>query len=201
MFTDGSVDFDDAQSSSPLPTSAFSAGFSGVVFVACGKELLFLGAFWSPSLSAVQAELAAVAGTLKLFDNTLARQRVGLTIHADCMFAIFATIGLCSSKASMSLLTFWQTWPARVLHLISSSEWPHRRLDLTLPVSDDLVAERFWTLVERCHDAMCSRFFVSLARTRVTIVTANVLTMHPAQVPDSDPSLFSYAQTSAFNLF
>ena len=37
VFTDGSVDFDEAQSSSPLPPSALSAGFSGVVFVACGK--------------------------------------------------------------------------------------------------------------------------------------------------------------------
>ena len=90
VFTDGSVDFDEAQSSSPLPPSALSAGFSGVVFV-------FLGAFWSPlfqqfshckSPSASQAELAAVAGTLKLFGNTLARHRVGLTIHADCQFAI-----------------------------------------------------------------------------------------------------------------
>ena len=68
---------------------------------------------------------------------------------------------------------------------------PHRRLDLTLPVSDDLVAEKFWTLVERCHDSMRSRSFVSPARKRVTIFTANVLTMHPAQVPDSDPSLCS----------
>ena len=88
VFTDGSVDFDEAQSSSLLPPSALSAGFPGVVFVACGKELLFLGAFWSPLFqhfsqcktpSASQAELAAVAGTLKLFGNTLARHRVGLT--------------------------------------------------------------------------------------------------------------------------
>ena len=57
--------------------------------------------------------------------------------------------------------------------------------------SDDLVAEKFWTLVERCHDPLCSRSFVSPARKSVTIVTANVLTVHPAQVPDSDPSLFS----------
>ena len=90
-----------------------------------------------------------------------------------------------------SLLTFWQTWPARVLHSHSLSERPHRRLDLTLPVSDDLVAEKFWTPVERSHDPMCSRPLVSPARKRVTIITANVLTMHPAQAPDSDPSLFS----------
>ena len=60
-----------------------------------------------------------------------------------------------------------------------------------MPVSDDLVAERFWTLVGRCQDPMHSRSFVSPARKRVTVVTANVLTMHPAQVSDSDPSLFS----------
>ena len=54
--------------------------------------------------SASQAELAAVASTLKLFGNTLARHRVGLTIHADCLFAIQATKGLCASKAC-SVLT------------------------------------------------------------------------------------------------
>ena len=48
VFADGSVDYDEAQPSSPLPPSALSAGFSRVVFVACGKELPFLGAFWSP---------------------------------------------------------------------------------------------------------------------------------------------------------
>ena len=45
VFTDGSVDFDETQSSSPVPPSALGAGFSGVVFVACGEELLF----WVPS--------------------------------------------------------------------------------------------------------------------------------------------------------
>ena len=73
----------------------------------------------------------------------------------------------------------------------SSSEWPHRRLDLNLPVSSDLAAEKFWTLVEHSRDPMCSRLRVSPARKLVTIVTANVLTMHPAQVSDSDPSPFS----------
>ena len=73
----------------------------------------------------------------------------------------------------------------------SSSEWPHRRLDLNLPVSYDLVAEKFWTLVEHSRDPMCSRPCVPPAKKLVTIVTANVLTMHPAQVSDSDPSLFS----------
>ena len=34
VFTDGSVDFGEAQSSSPFPPSALSAGFSGVVLVA-----------------------------------------------------------------------------------------------------------------------------------------------------------------------
>ena len=73
----------------------------------------------------------------------------------------------------------------------SPSEWPHRRLDLNLLVSNDLVAEKFWTLVEHSRDPMCSRPCVSPARKLVTIVAANVLTVHPAQVPDSDPSLFS----------
>ena len=67
VFKDGSVDLDEAQSSSPFPPSALSAGFSGVVFVACGNELHFLGAFWSSLFqqfsqcknpSASQAELA-----------------------------------------------------------------------------------------------------------------------------------------------
>ena len=233
VFTDGSVDFDEAQSSSPFPPSALSAGFSGVVSVACGKELLFLGALWSPLFqqfsqcknpSASQAEFAAVAGTLKFFGNTLARHRVGLTIHADCLFAIQATKGLCSSKTCSALTDLtrkdfvllsqhilidiihvsahqgdidneFADFFANMAHTCvashSPSEWPHRRLDFTLLVSDDLVAESFWTLVERCHDPMCSRSFVSPANKRVTIVTANVLTMHLAQVPDSDPDLFS----------
>ena len=97
VFTDGSVDFDEARPSSLVPPSALSAGFSGVVFVACGEEILFLGAFWSPlsqhfsqckTPSASQAELAAVASTLKFFGSILARHRVDLTIHADCFSAI-----------------------------------------------------------------------------------------------------------------
>ena len=162
----------------------------GVVFVACGKELLFLGAFWSPLFqqfsqcktpSASQAELAAVAGTLKLFGDTLARHRVGLTIHADCLFAIQATKGLCASKACSVLTDLTRKdfvllslhIPIDIIHVSahqgdignefadllanmartcvashSPSECPHRRLDLNLPVSDDLVAEKFWTLVE-----------------------------------------------------
>ena len=205
MFTDGSVDFDEVQSSSPVPPWALSGGFSGVVFVACGEELLFLGAFWSPlsqhfsqckTPSASQAELAEVASTLKLFGSILARHRVGLTIHADCLFAIQATKGLCASKACPALAEgdignefadLLANMARTCVPSHSSSEWPHRRLDLNLPVSSDLVAEKFWTLIEHSRDPMCSRPCVSPARKLVTIVTANVLTM----LSDSDPSLFS----------
>ena len=67
-----------------------------------------MGAFLSPlsqhfsqckTPSASQAELAAIVSTLKLFGNILARHRVGLTFHADCLFAFQATKGLCASKA------------------------------------------------------------------------------------------------------
>ena len=145
VFTDGSVDFDEAQSSSPFPPSALSAGFSGVVFVACGNELLFLGAFWSPlfqqfsqcktpsASQRLRLKLAAVAGTLKLFGNTLARHRVGLTIHADCPFAIQATKGLCSSKACSfdtdltrkNFVLLAQHIPIDIIH-VSAHQGEHR---------------------------------------------------------------------------
>ena len=108
-FTDGSVDFDEAQSSSPVPPSALSAGFSGVVFVACGEELLFLGAFCSPLFqhfsqwktpSASQAKLAAVASTPELFGGALA----GRGLWA----VLFGRSGLSetNSKAIQKVKTF-----------------------------------------------------------------------------------------------
>ena len=67
-----------------------------------------------------------------------------------------------------------------------SDAWISLCLFLTI-----LVAEKFWTLVERSRDP-CAPVPLSLQPGSVSpSFTANVLTMHPAQLPDSDPSLFS----------
>ena len=84
-----------------------------------------------------------------------------------CFHSTFpSTLFTClRTKATLvtSLQTFWQTWPAGVLHLIPfpsglTGAW------ISICFSNDLVAEKFWTLVEHSRDRMCPRPCVSTAR-------------------------------------
>ena len=150
-----------------------------------------------------------------------ARHRVGLTVHADCLFAIQATNGLSASKACSVLTdltgkdfvllsqhisidiihvsahqgdvgnesqTFWQTWPARVLHLILlpsglTGAWISICLFLTIWL------RRNFGLLLSILVIPCAPVPVCLQPGSLSpTVTADVLTMHPVQVPDSDPS-------------
>ena len=169
--------------------------------------------------------------------NARIRQRLKqsslrLTIHADCLFAVQASEGLCSSKASSALTIHTRTdfvllaqhIPIDIIHVSahqgdidnkfaallanmartcvashSPSEWPHRGLDLTFPVSDDLVAERFWALVERCQDPMYSHSFLCVSSQEACHHCYSQCS-HPAQVPDSDPSLFSARRCSRIEM-
>ena len=91
----GVLTSDEAQSLFAVPTFGIECWFLWSCFVACGKELLFLGAFWSPLFqhfsqcktpSASQAGLAAVAGTLMLFGNALAvTEWVSLFMQTVCL--------------------------------------------------------------------------------------------------------------------
>ena len=114
--------------------------------------------------------------------SLILRAKTLFCFHSTLPSILFACLRIKVTQV-MSLLAFWQTWPARVLHLIRFPSGRTGAWISLLPVSDDLVPEKIWTLVERSHDPMCSRPFVSPARKRV----------HRAPCASSglEPSLFS----------
>ena len=120
----------------------------------------------------------------------ISRAKTLLCFHSTFSSTLFTCL---STKATLatSLQTFWQTWPARVLH---RTPLPSGLTGAWISIclfSTNWLRRNFGLFVEHSRDPMCSRPCVSPARKLVTIVTANVFTMHPAQVPHSDPSLFS----------